>query len=263
MPIRTLARARSLAFAAVVAISAPAAAQNTGDDALSKVASLNQEATSAFKRYSYRGGARKLREAIKIAEDAGRGKDAALAPTYALLGVAAVAGRSDTYRGLHFFVHARRLASNIVVPPDLMTPELVEAWRAAGRALKALGPPPRLALGRRRVAASMRIKKVKGARGLAHEPLDEVKRGYPVAIKATVGDDLRVARVVLFYRGAGKVKYTKEVMKRGANVFRGQIPASLTKGRYVHYYIQALDPRGRLAAHNGSARGPNVVTVKK
>ena len=51
-------------------------------------------------------------------------------------------------------------------------------------------------------------------------------------------------------------------MKRGANVFRGKIPAALTKGRYVHYYIQALDQRGRLTAHNGSAKGPNVVIVK-
>ena len=249
---------------ATLAVASPAAAQGKDktDDTQAKVEALNNEAVSAFLRYSYRGGARKLREALDIAELAGKTKSPVLAKTFALLGVAAIAGRTDTYRGLHYFVTARRIDQGVKVPKNLMTPELVVAWRAAGRALKALGPPPRLRLGRRRRAEALAIKKVKGARGLAHDPVDEVKRGFPITIKVTVGDDLRVARVMLFYRAAGKVKFQKSTMKRGANVFRGKIPAALTKGRYVHYYIQALDQRGRLTAHNGSAKGPNVVIVK-
>jgi hypothetical protein len=51
-------------------------------------------------------------------------------------------------------------------------------------------------------------------------------------------------------------------MQKTKGVFRAAIPPRASGGRYVHYYIEALNKRGRLAASMGSARSPNVVIIK-
>ncbi len=58
------------------------------------------------------------------------------------------------------------------------------------------------------------------------------------------------------------MKFFKIPMKKTRGVFRGAIPARATSGRYVHYYIEAVDQRGRLAGSKGSAGSPNQVFIK-
>ena len=53
------------------------------------------------------------------------------------------------------------------------------------------------------------------------------------------------------------------VLEKKSGEFRGAIPAAATSGHYVHYYIEARDLRGRLAAGNGSAKSPNVIMIEK
>ncbi len=66
----------------------------------------------------------------------------------------------------------------------------------------------------------------------------------------------------LFYRSQGKVKFKRLPMRKSKGVFRANIPPATTNGRYLHYYVEALDPRGRRSASNGSVCSPNVVIIK-
>jgi hypothetical protein len=97
---------------------------------------------------------------------------------------------------------------------------------------------------------------------LIHTPIDTAKRGYPIPVKARSGMAIQAQRIYLLYRPAGTVKFFRILMKKSRGVYRAAIPANATHGRYVHYYIEAQDQRGRLAGSKGSARSPNVVIMQ-
>jgi hypothetical protein len=254
-----------------LALAVPAAAQEPAQQkdpakaaAASKVAELNAAAQSSFKSYSYRGARRKLEEALQVANDAGLSKEPALVQTYLLMGVTSIAGFNDLYRGLHFFVKAIRIDPKAHVPVELATPQLVQMFGRAKKAIRVIGAPPTIDLG---TAPPIKVtdtgKTTRTSRlGLVHEPVDQAKRGFPIPIKAQAGIDVQAHKMYLYYRPAGRVKFDRQQMKLDKGVFRGQIPPSASMGRYIHYYIEAVDQRGRVSARYGSAKSPNVVIFK-
>lgn len=252
-----------IALCGALALATPAALAKKTEAAspFADIEQLKQEALAAFDGYAYRKGVAQLERALSLAAERNLSRNAEMADVHALLGIAAISGKSDTYRGIHHFVKALRLSPQVELPKNLVTPELIKLFGVAKRTVRALGQPPRLTI-TPSSAEGRAAEQVKGARGLDHDPVDEARRGFAIAIKAAVGVDIRAKNVFLFYRAAGKVQFTNVRMKRRGNVFRGEIPAEMTKGRYVHYYIEARDPRGSAVATNGSARGPNVVTLK-
>jgi hypothetical protein len=250
-------------LAPLFVVSQPVRAQTGGDSAWTRLRRKNGEAAEAFQAYSFRKGKLHLEQALELAERLGLAQDARLAQTYVLIGVGELAADNDTYRGVHAFVRALRLDAKVALPPALVTPQCQQAFATAKEAVAAIKTPELIKFTKRRGQdASAPLKIDRSVRGLVHVPLDEVKRGYPIPIKVAAGADVRVQRVLLYYRSAGEVKYVQSPLKREGGLFRGSIPAQATRGRYVHYYVEGLDPRGRLAATNGSARGPNVVTIK-
>ncbi|MCB9555657.1 MAG: hypothetical protein H6707_06100 [Deltaproteobacteria bacterium] len=226
-----------------------------------KMQKLNGEAIAAFEGYSYGKGRQLLSDALELAANAHIDQGPILATTHILLGIAWISGKSDTYRGLHAFVNALRIDRSAEIPKRLASPRLQRVFAIAERAVKTLGSPPKVAVWPKKVTKT-KVKLDTTARGLEHSPIDEARAGYPISVRAVTGADVRAHRLVLFYRGAGKVKYQQVVMSKSGNTYRGSIPPAATEGRYIHYYIQAVDERGRVAAKNGSARGPNVVTLK-
>jgi hypothetical protein len=264
----SICRRRQLRAAALVAswLALPlvAAAQPADTAALEQITTLNQEAATAFDTYAFKNARKKLYRALQVASRAGLGSDPKLATTYVLLGVAYVSGSNDLYRGLHYFVRALRLDPKARIPKKLRTPQLVQMFKTARRTLKAVGKPPRIKLvaGKKGPRPDAGKKPKAKGQGLIHTPIDTAKRGYPIPVKARSGLDIQAHRIYLFYRHAGTVKFFKIPMKKGRGVYRAAIPANATHGRYVHYYIQAQDQRGRLAGSMGSARSPNVVIMQ-
>jgi hypothetical protein len=245
--------------------AAPAATAAATNPTLDRIKSLNNDAKTAFGAYSFKKARRKLDRGIRLATQAEMLGDPALAETYVLLGVAHISGSNDLYRGLHYFVRAYRLNRKIRVPKNLATPQLAQMFKYARQTVKAVGKPPTIRLGKkkRRVDGPKKGDPVKkSGRGLIHSPVDFAKRGLPIAVKASTGGDIQAHRVYLFYRPAGTVKFFKIPMKKTRGVFRGAIPARATSGRYIHYYIKAVDQRGRLAGSKGSAGSPNQVFIK-
>jgi len=257
MPSRLLVSA--LALTAVLVTSRPATAQP--NPKLAPINALNQEAIGAFESYSFTKARKRLQQALDLASESGLVNDPGIAQTHVLMGVAYIAGSNDLYRGLYYFVKGLRLDPKTTIPQKLATPQLLKMFNTADRAVKVVAVPPTIALGsERREQGSQSVQKASG-RGLLHSPIDSVKRGYPIPVKAQVGVDIQAHRLFLHFRPTGTVKFTTVPMKKAKGVFRASIPASATRGRTLHYYIEAVDQRGRLAGSMGSARSPNVVTV--
>jgi hypothetical protein len=240
-----------------------ATAQDASNPKLEQIGTLNQEAVAACEGYSFKKARAKLHRALALATDAGLEHNPALAETYVLLGVACISGGNDLYRGLHYLVRAARLNPKIRVPRKLATPQLLNLQKTARATVKAVKKPVTINLGGAKGGPGTAAKAGKpGGRGLVHVPIDTAKRGYPIPVKATPGLDIQAHRVFLFYRPAGTVKFSRIPMKKAKGAFRAAIPAAATQGRYIHYYIEATDQRGRLAGSKGSARSPNVVIIK-
>ncbi len=234
-------------------------------EAQAKIKALNGEARAAFQSYSYRGAAKKLEAALDIAAEARLRQDPAVAETYLLLGITSVAGFNDLYRGLHYFVKAQRMDPALQIPKDLNTPQLQEMFGRSQGALKAVGQPPtlevQLAAAAEEEGGEQPSEKVAGL-GLIHEAIDSAKCGFPIPIKARAGIDVQAHKVFLYYRAAGKVQFQQLPMRRTQGAFRAAIPVDACVGRYIHYYIEAQDQRGRPNARHGSSRSPNVIILK-
>jgi len=257
---------RRALLAAVIALSflvprAAAAETPNRAETLKAIQGLTGEAAAAFEGYSYRKAQAKLERALALAAAAGLSHDPALAEVQVMLGVAAVAGGNDLYRGLHAFVQARRLDPKAEIPKKLVTPQLTEMFARAKQTAQQIGKPPIIRLARANPSLVDKPQK-SSASGLAHASIDTAKRGYPVVVKAEAGADIQAHRVLLFYRRAGIVQFTELPMQKSGSTFRAAIPADATYGRYVHYYLEARDQRGRLAASFGSARSPSVVIIE-
>ncbi len=261
----------ALALSACLCLAAPASAQapaeaatpEAPDPRFAPIDQLNQEAEQAFASYSYRNAQRKLEQALELANKQGLALKPQMARTNLLAGITAISGFNDLYRGLHFFVAALRLNPKSEVPKELATPQLVQMFKKAKEARKVVGNPPTIILGTEEGQLESGDKKPKpAALGLIHVPVDSAKRGFPVPLKAQAGIDIQAHKVFLFYRSQGKVEFKRLPMRKTKGVFRANIPPAATKGRYLHYYVEALDPRGRRSASNGSSRSPNVVIIK-
>ena len=252
----------AITIASGLVLAAPRSAPAQERSKQEQVRALNQEAKTAFESYNFKKARRRLGQALSIARRAGLGKNPVVAKTYVLMGVAYVAGSNDLYRGLHYFVRAIRLNPKAAIPRTLATPQLLQMFKTARQTVRAVGIPPTITLRQEkrpeRPAASNAGRR---GRGLVHNLIDTAKRGYPIPVKAEAGLDVQAHRLYLFYRPAGTVKFFRLPMKKTVGVFRASVPANATHGRYVHYYIQAVDQRGRLAASMGSARSPNVVII--
>lgn len=262
MGIKSLT-ALALVVGLCLALQAEALAQEDKGAQTARIKQLNNEARAAFRSYSYRGAQKKLNAAMVVANEAKINQDPAVAQTMLLMGITAVAGFNDLYRGLHYFVKAQRLDPKIQIPKGLATPQLLEMFAKANKSMKVLKKPPTIEIGRtiERQPGATKESKVSGL-GLIHEPVDSAMHGFPIPIKARAGIDVQAHKVFLYFRAAGIVKFHQLRMKKEQGAFRVSIPTAVTRGRYIHYYIEAEDQRGRKNASHGSARSPNVIILK-
>ena len=228
---------------------------------LARLSELEKKALDAFNSYSYRTARKVLQQALTEAEDARLQPGPALARIHLLLGIDAVAGSNDLYRGLYEFATALRMDHSIQIPRELLTPQLAQMLKKAKKAIKAVGKPPVLDVASEAEASSGPKVRKPGQLGLVHVPVDMARRGLPIPIKAEAGIDVQAHKMVLYYRPAGTVKFVKVTMKKNKGVFRASIPPKATMGRYIHYYLEAYDKRGRKTASKGSPKSPIVIIL--
>lgn len=233
--------------------------------ALGEIQTQNAEALKALEGYSYKKAKLALEKAQDIAESAALSNQSELTNTFVLLGVTAIAGSNDLYRGQQYFVRALRQNAKAEIPKSIATLQLNEVMDKAKKTIAAVGKSPTIKLAEEKAqeeAKAAEAAKLAQVRGLQHSPIETVKAKMPVPMRAEAGADIQAHALYLFYRAAGTVDFSRATMEKNGNVWRAEVPASIVKGKYFHYYIEARDQRERLTATNGSARNPNVVTIQ-
>jgi bacillopeptidase F len=100
---------------------------------------------------------------------------------------------------------------------------------------------------------------------LTHTPVTEAFRHFALDLTADVADDVSVTGVYLRFRLPGmtwwgEVEMTRTAGDYHAGSYAGSIPAEMTGGDSVEYYIVARDYGGNEAT-SGTARRPHAVTL--
>ncbi len=100
---------------------------------------------------------------------------------------------------------------------------------------------------------------------VAHEPITEAFQGTGIRIAADIADDVAVIGATLKFRMPGMqwwgmIDMERESGDHQSGTYVALIPADMTQGEMVEYYIEAQDYGGNTATH-GSPREPHTITL--
>ncbi|MEK6607623.1 MAG: hypothetical protein AABZ30_08185 [Myxococcota bacterium] len=242
----------SLAAALLVGSSAIA---ETREATLQKLEQANQQAMSNYDALEFEAAKKDLVGAFEAANAAGVHDDPLVAKLHVSLGVVYVAGLKDPYRGFQEFRRGLQIDPTAQIEPSIATPELQEIFQNARDSLKGEAPKP--APGPILPAEPS----LPSIRGLVHTPIDDARAGFPIVVRAEVGEDVGAKKIVLYYRRAGRENFEPEAMIKRGTSWVAQIPGDAVRGRALHYYLEAVDVRSRPVAQNGSAASPNIISL--
>ncbi|MBX5476836.1 MAG: S8 family serine peptidase [Clostridia bacterium] len=101
---------------------------------------------------------------------------------------------------------------------------------------------------------------------VGHDPITESYKGLPIDITATVSDDVSVTGVQLYFHAPGfdwwgVVDMTRTSGDYRSGTYEAQIPASMTLGDSVEYFIEAVD-YGDNRGYSGTSDDPHVVSLR-
>jgi hypothetical protein len=237
----------SLAPAALSPLGERAACAASAEEnaAIGKVALLNRQAIEEYRKLNFDEAQRLLDQALDLASGAGLTQHPIRARTYVTLGVVTAGGLKRRDVAVRLFRKALQIQPEILLSPELATPEVQAAFDDAVRGLVT---EPRI----ERLPSEL----------LVHEPVTAGTRGDPITIAVTPDEELHAERVMLAYRAAGSSAFSKIRMQRQSDgVFEAIIPAPATAGSDVAYYIEARDLDDKLVAARGSPIAPMMIAL--
>ncbi len=98
--------------------------------------------------------------------------------------------------------------------------------------------------------------------GVSHTLIDEAVFGTAPEVLVKIGADVNASGVLLFFRSEGELEFTKvNLSKQGTCEYVGHIPTRAVQGKFVHYYVAAVDQAGKDIGHKGSSGSPNIIEV--
>ncbi|MBI4510052.1 MAG: hypothetical protein HY698_10490 [Deltaproteobacteria bacterium] len=222
--------------------------------AVKKVEDKNRAAMEDYDLLEFENAKKQLNEALVLIKKDKLDKHPVAARTHLNLGIVLGGGLGDADTALLELISALEIDQYLKLPDSYRTPELSKLFEQAKSTVSSTsggtgshGPE---AGGDEEVT------------GLKHVLIDEAKGGASVRVTAKVGADVKASKVLLFYRRQGAEEFTPVVMKNKGGVnYEGDIPAGATSGESVHYYIEARNSAGKVAATNGNAGSPNIITL--
>jgi hypothetical protein len=282
----------ALLAAAMALAAAPEAAAQDVDGAVQRMIALNRQALTAFAANDLEAARTALIDAIRQGKEAGLGEDKMMARTYLHLGAVYIDGFKDRTRGIRFLALALRIRPDIPLTPSLVTPTLQQAFEDArkeaqnpGSASPAPLPPPEPEQPRPAPPppepASEPAGQGDNAGRAADEdgepdlpanipqPLycpnpDEAPPHESIFLRCVPRPEVRVSRVLLFYRLSGDEQFLASKMSRSPRGWwSGTIPARAATGKSVQYYVEARDAGGQEAASNGKVDSPNLMLIRE
>jgi hypothetical protein len=258
-PIRRLRVALFGALALALGAAAPAFAQDAAT--IKRIEQMNKRAMEDYDLLEFDSARKTLVDAVGLVRSSGleEAGHPLAARTYLNLGVVYIGGFKDKDRGRMQFVRGLKIRSDARLDANVATPELQEVFNDA---LKEVGKRPAKPAPPKQPDKPGDEPSGTKIEGLAHEPINEARAGFPIVVKAELGAEISAAKVILFYRGTGREDYLLVNMEKNKKgVYTGQIPADAVAGKVLQYYIEARDGRGRPLVANGSSGSPNIISV--
>ncbi len=241
-----------LVFTVALAPARPALAGDDDALAIQRAESLNKRASEDYDMLEFEGAQRALSEALATLKKAGLDQHPVAAKTNLQLGVVYVAGFKDRYKGFQHFVKALQISPELELDRGVATPELREVFQNARDSVGGRGPK----------APTSESGGGGDVKGLVHQPIDDAPPGAAIHVKASVGRELRAAKLVLHYRPQGREDFQNVPMARGGDgVYAGEIPATAVAGKSLQYYVEVKDGGGKTVASSGTAASPNIITI--
>ncbi len=241
--MRTLKRTLMTLGLAVVAILLVMPTTANADKSDKRVVAKTKKAMGEYDMMEFESAKSLLLEAIAIGERA-ESKGDVLAEAYLNLGIVYYSGLDAGEDAAESFANAIRLNKAIELGVAYSTPEMKTLLDEARSSLASAstGNCPES--------------------GFTHSLVDEAAYGTAPGISAKIGADLSVASVQLFFRSEGELEFSKATLsKKGSCEYLGNIPTRAVQGKFVHYYITAIDGAGKDIAHKGTAGSPNIIEV--
>jgi hypothetical protein len=243
---------RSRVLACVLTLAAtlviPQMARAQGDDAaaVEKVTKLNKKAVEEYENLNFEEARKILKDALDICTQAGLDNHPIKARTHVHLGVVILAGFHQRDLAVKQFKKALEIQPDIKLTKSLANPEIQEAFdEAASQA----GKPD--------------IVEKQAGEPLVHEPVTQGTQGRPVSVRATVDQALGAKRVVLNFKPDGAAEFVERDMTEVTpGNWATEIPASVTGGNRVAYYIEVEGDKEQTLASKGTEDAPLMVTLK-
>lgn len=213
-----------------------------------KLAEINRVAMEAYNSLDMETARSTLEDAIRSAERAGT-HGAALARTYASLGVVVVGGFGETNAGVDAFVHALKEDPNVEPDPIVATPDIMVAFTTAKK---------RVGGGARQSSPARGKRSFEG--NLNHEPAAEQlsQTAVPVFVSK---DGLDAEKVKIFYRSLGMSRPKSAEMQETENGWAYLIPCTDVFEPSVEYFIIAEDDDGEQVGNAGTPQRPIAVPI--
>jgi hypothetical protein len=92
---------------------------------------------------------------------------------------------------------------------------------------------------------------------------DDVPAGEDLYVHCVAQPGVGAKLLAFYYRSGGSALYNAVMLERSRKGwYVATIPGNRVSRRLLHYYVEARDAKEKVAASNGKATSPNVVTVR-
>jgi hypothetical protein len=253
------------------------------EQTLRRMVDLNKRALAAHAAGRHSSAKKLLQDALAAAQAAKLDTHLMAARTYIHLGIVSIVGLDQREEGLAAFTQALKIRPDINLTPKLSTPAL-EADMQQARLLATappapvpLQPTPPPSAPKSKELAAAQVDKVPVPYTAddepdvpAHVPQPlycpipvEGPPGQEVNLLCLTQPEIRISKVVAFYRPASGETYTALPMSRSKKGwYSAVIPANQVNGRTLQFYFEAQGESNEVAVQNGRGESPNVIVLK-
>lgn len=236
-------------------VTSHSASAQEADQAVAKVADLNEQAMEAYTSLDMAAAAALLLQAVEFAEE-NRVPAPALARTYLNLAVVAIAGQGDRTEGLNYCLKALEADPSVELDPLTRTPEVEEVFNSAR---ERYGQGADAAPGAEEYVPEAGV--FAGPGNIPHVPVPEQLAATAVPVFIEVPDEAEVGPIAVMYRGPSMNDYKRGDMVRVPGGFGYEIPCEVVAVPSVSYYIEAFATSGERLGFAGTPEEPVQVTV--
>lgn len=257
---------------------------------IDKLVQLNKRAMDDYDTAEFDASKKALLDAEKLGKRAGLESHPIMARTYIHLGALYLVGYKDKNKAQHYFGKALDIQPDIKLDKNLTSPTVRDLFASVqgqkgggggGESPEDLFPPskgskPSAAAAAEPAPAAADAPKRKKSRadsdGEPEVPTeitaldcpypDDTPPGKKVTLRCVAAPNLKVYRVVLYYKGFEMSGYERVVMTKSAKGWEeATVPKKRVDGKSLQFYFEGLDESDRPVVSNGRAESPNVMLI--